>query len=352
VERGTRRLGRAAQQLLASSYSHAKREVLLGHVLVNGAVVADPGAIVREGDAVEHNPNLPKRARVSKTPPIEIVHLDNDVLVVNKPAGLLVHPTAEGEQDTVLSRAAAELERRTGRHRRVLVVHRLDRDTSGVLVLALSHAAAKHLQGQFRGHTVERRYVALVRGSFVGEVLVARGIGRPRPGARRAALAPGTGGRPAHTVVRPLETLAGVSLVEAELGTGRTHQVRVHLSYLGHPVLGDAVYGEPATDPVSPGRLALHAAVLGFVHPTTGERLLFRREPPQDFTRALALLRRRRLPQEAPAAAVPSRQDRRRSAKASPPPRLRTPRRRGAGGEPRPAGKRSRPRPARSHRRT
>jgi 23S rRNA pseudouridine1911/1915/1917 synthase len=352
VEQPTRRLARAAQDLLASSYSHAKREVLLGHVLLNGTVITDPGALVQQGDTVEHNPNLPKRARVPKTPPIEIVHLDDNVLVVNKPAGLLVHPTAEGERDTVLSRAAAEIERRSGRHRRVLVVHRLDRDTSGVLVLALSHAAAKHLQDQFRAHGVERRYVALVRGSVAGEVLVARGIGRPRPGARRAALAPGKGGRPAHTVVRPLETLAGASLVEAELGTGRTHQVRVHLSYLGHPVLGDAVYGEPATDPVSPGRLALHAAVLGFVHPTTGERLLFRREPPHDFTHALALLRRRSPAHEAPAAPAPSRPDRRRNATASRPPRLRTPRRRGEGGAPRPGGKKPRRKPARSQSRT
>ena len=352
MEQGTRRLGRAAQVLLASSYSRAKREVLLGHVLVNGVVVTDPGALVGQRDVVEHNPNLPKRARAPKTPPIEILHADADVLVVNKPAGLLVHPTAEGDQDTVLSRAAAELERRSGRHRRVLVVHRLDRDTSGVLVLALSHAAAHHLQSQFRAHTVERRYLALVRGDVTGEVVVARGIGRPRPGARRAALAPGTGGRPAHTVVRPLERLAGVTLVEAELGTGRTHQVRVHLSYLGHPVLGDAVYGEPAGDPIAPGRLALHAAVLGFVHPTTGTRLEFRTEPPRDFSHALESLRRRHPRQRPDAGERPSRSGRRESAAASAPPRPHRPRRRGGGAAPTPPGRKPRPRPARSHHRT
>ncbi len=97
-----------------------------------------------------------------------------------------------------------------------------------------------------------------------------RSIGRPRPGARRAALAPGTGGRAARTVLRPLERLGPATLVEAELGTGRTHQVRVHLAFLGHPVLGDPVYGDPETDPFSIGRLALHAAVLGFVHPRDG----------------------------------------------------------------------------------
>ena len=350
MEQGTRRLGRAAQVALASSYSRAKREVLLGHVLVNGVVVTDPGATVGPGDAVEHNPNLPRRARAPKTPPIEILHVDGEVVVVDKPAGLLVHPTAEGDKDTVLSRTAAELERRSGRHRRVLVVHRLDRDTSGVMVLALSHAAAHHLQTQFRTHTVERRYVALVRGDMTGEVLVARGIGRPRPGARRAALAPGTGGRPAHTVVRPLERLAGVTLVEAELQTGRTHQVRVHLSYLGHPVLGDPIYGDPGTDPVAPGRLALHAALLGFVHPTTGTRLEFRTELPRDFSHALESLRRRHSRRHPPAEEKHSPPDRGGTATASAPPRPRRPRRRAGGAAPRPPGRKPRPRPAGSHR--
>lgn len=352
MKQDTRRVGRAAQELLASSYSRAKREVLAGHVLVNGVVVTDPGALVGQGDVVVHNPNLPRRTRSPKTPPIEILHQDADVLVVNKPAGLLVHPTAAGDQDTVLSRAAAELERRTGHHRRVLVVHRLDRDTSGVMVLALSHAAAQHLQSQFRAHTVERRYVALVRGNLEGEELVARGIGRPRPGARRAALAPGAGGRSAQTIVRPLERLPGATLAEAELGTGRTHQVRVHLSYLGHPVLGDAVYGDPATDPITPGRLALHAAVLGFVHPTTGTRLEFRTEPPRDFSHAVEQLRRRHPRQQPHAGERPSRPDRAGSARASAPRRPRTRPRRAEGAGPTPAGKKPRPRPAKSHRRT
>ena len=132
--------------MLGTSYAKAKREVLVGHVLVNGAV-----------------------------------HADSEILVVNKPAGLLIHPTAEGDEDTVVSRAGAEIERRTGRHRRVLVVHRLDRDTSGLLVLALSHDAAESLQRQFRAHSVDRKYLAIVRGQLPGECLVDRAIGRPRP---------------------------------------------------------------------------------------------------------------------------------------------------------------------------
>ncbi len=335
-----------AQEVLSSSYSHAKGEVLAGHVLVNGAVVSNPGAAVLPGDVVEHEPNLPRRVRPHRAPPIELLHADAEVLVVNKPAGLLVHPTIDGEQDTVISRAAAEVERRTGRHRRVHVVHRLDRDTSGVLVLALSHAAARLLQAQFRSHTVERRYLAVVRGVLHEEVLVDRGIGRPRPGARRAALAPGGGGRAARTVVRPIEVLPGATLVEAELGTGRTHQVRVHLSFLGHPVLGDAVYGDPAGDPGGAERLALHAAVLSFVHPVTGQRLTFRTEAPPDLTRLLERLRHR-APRRAagppPHAGPPA------TAAATTRPPRRRPRRRGAGVAPTGARRKARPRPARSH---
>jgi 23S rRNA pseudouridine1911/1915/1917 synthase len=349
VERGTRRLARAAQELLASSHAHAKREVLLGHVLVNGEVVTDPGAFIGPEDLIAHDRNLPKRVRPHGAPPIEVLYLDAEVVVVNKPAGLLVHPTTEGEQDTVVSRTGAELERRTGRHHRVLVVHRLDRDTSGVLALALSHDSARRLQTQFRAHTVERRYLALARGQLTDEVLVQRGIGRPRPGARRAALAPGSGGRPARTIVRPIERLPGATLVETELGTGRTHQVRVHLSYLGHPVLGDPVYGDPDSDPVSLGRLALHATTLAFVHPTSGQRMEFRNDPPFDFTRALERLRRRER-QHLPGREKPALAGQRGSAKASGQRPPRRPRRPAGSAAPKPPGRRTRPKPAKSRR--
>jgi 23S rRNA pseudouridine1911/1915/1917 synthase len=339
VEQGKRRLARVAQELLASSHAHAKREVLRGHVLVNGDVVTDPGAFVGPEDLIGHDRNLPKRVRARRSPPIEVLHLDADIVVVNKPPGLLVHPTTEGEQDTLVSRTAAELERRTGRHHRVLVVHRLDRETSGVLVLALSNASARRLQAQFRAHTVERRYLALARGQLSDEVLVRRGIGRPRPGARRAALAPGRGGRPARTIVRPIERLAGATLVEAELGTGRTHQVRVHLSYLGHAVLGDSVYGDPDADPVAVARLALHATTLAFVHPTSGQRMEFRNDPPLDFIRALERLRGR---------AKPARPGPRGSAKASGRRLPRTPRRPAGSAAPKSPGTKRRPRPPRS----
>ena len=351
MEATVRRLARAVQERLGSSYSFAKRQVETGRVRLNGAVATNPGELVHAGDTVEHVPDAPRMRRAGPAPPIEILHLDDDVVVVDKPAGLLVHPTIDGEQDTVLTRAAAAIERRTGRHQRVLVVHRLDRETSGVMVLALSHKAAEHLQRQFRAHTIDRRYLALVGGALDGELLVDRAIGRPRPSARRAALAPGHGGRSARTVVRPVEALGDASLVEAELGTGRTHQVRVHLAYLGHPVLADSIYGEPDEHPIRLERLALHAAVLGFVHPISGERLDFRVPLPADLSAAVARLRSRRARRPAPATprGAPSRPGRPAGAAATTRPRPRTPRlRAGAAGPgtPAPTGRRK---PARPH---
>jgi 23S rRNA pseudouridine1911/1915/1917 synthase len=350
MQRDRRRLARVVQETLGSSFSRARREVEVGHVLVNGVVTFNAGCWVSPTDAVLHRPNLPRRTAPARTPPIEVLFLDGDVVVVNKPSGLLTHPTLDKEEDTVVSRTAAAAERRSGRSRRVHIVHRLDRDTSGVMVLALTHVAAESLQRQFRSHSVERRYLALVRGVLAREVVVARSIGRPRAGARRAALAPGTGGRPAHTVLRPSEPLGPVTLVEAELGTGRTHQVRVHLSYLHHPVLGDPVYGEPKSDPVEVLRLALHAAHLSFVHPGTGQRLTFTAPLPPDLAHVVTRLRVRPGPRARPQPAVAP--DRARSEAAKPPPLPRTQRRparaHGSGSAaPRPRRRSARPRPAR-----
>jgi 23S rRNA pseudouridine1911/1915/1917 synthase len=293
MEETRRRLARAVHELLGGSYSHAKREVEVGHVTVDGEVVTDPGAWVGGREEIAHRPELRRRDTVARTAPIDIVYIDEDVVVVSKPPDLLVHPADDRGRDTVLSRTAAEVARRAGRHRRVWIVHRLDEGTSGVMVLALSHEAAEKLQAQFRSHSVGRRYRAIVAGDLREEVQIDREIGRPRPGARRGALAPGSGGRPAVTVIRPVERAGIATLVEAELHTGRTHQVRVHLSYLGHPVLGDAVYGDPRGDPACLPRLALHAAHLAFRHPLTGERMVFDEPLTEDLALVWAGLVRR-----------------------------------------------------------
>jgi 23S rRNA pseudouridine1911/1915/1917 synthase len=321
------RLARAVQHLLGVSYSRAKREVETGHVLVDGIVVVDPGAWVADGAGIRHQPGRPRLTRGPRLPALPILHLDTDVIVIDKPAGLVVHPTVEGERDTVIKRALTELAKREPGHHRLHVVHRLDRDTSGVMLLARHHAAARHLQQQLRLHSVTRRYLAIVAGVLAHETRVDRGIGRPTPGSRRAALA--SGGRSATTLVRPVEPLGTATLVEAELRTGRTHQARVHLSYLGHPVLGDEIYGEPKADPVRVPRLALHATQLGFVHPSSGARLAFTVPLPADLAAVVTELRRRQARRAAHATTA-----------GRPTPRIRPP---AAAGAPRP-----RPRPARA----
>lgn len=341
------RLARRVQLLLGCSFSRARHEVEVGHVLVGGAVVTDPGAFVGARDTVEHNPHLPKRRRAPEIAPIRVLHLDEDVVVVEKPPGVVVHPTFDQETDTVLARVGAAVERTAGSHRRVLVVHRLDRETSGAMVFALNHQAAEHLHAQLKVHRMERRYLALAAGDLGEPAAVDRNIGRPRPGARRAALGPGLGGQHAETSFEPVERLGGATLVEATLGTGRTHQVRVHLSYLGHPVLGDPVYGDPRQDPIPVPRLALHAAVLGFVHPRTGERLRFTSPLPPDLDRVVRALRHR-LPHAVPL--PPAHPARAGSEAASPPPRRRRPHPPGGRGRPSqgtPAPRRRPPRPPR-----
>ncbi len=347
------RLARRLQELIGSSFSRAKREVLIGHATVDGEVVTDPGQRLPAGAVVAHQPGLPRRGPRPAGPGITILHVDDDIVVIDKPSGVLVHPTVEGEQDTVLARLVVELTKRLGRPGRVHVVHRLDRDTSGVMVLARTHAAAEHLQRQFRAHTVTRRYQALVAGDLDRETQVDRSIGRPRPGARRAALVPGTGGRAARTAVKPLQRFGAVTLVEAELGTGRTHQVRVHLSFLRHAVLGDLVYGKPDEDAITVPRIALHAVHLGLVHPTSGDRLEFTVPLPPDLASVLAALRRRALSGahgHRPPGPAPT--GRPQSEAATRPPRLRRRRPPGEARPRSPAGSESHRRPARPRRRS
>jgi 23S rRNA pseudouridine1911/1915/1917 synthase len=342
-----RRLARVVQTLLGSSYTRARHEVEIGHVTVNGVVVSNAGAIVADADEIEHRPDLRRLQRHRNLKPIDVVHLDEHILVVNKPAGLVVHPTVAGEQDTVLSRAGAAVEAMSGRHRRVFVVHRLDQDTSGLMVFALSHQAAEHLHRQLKTHLVTRRYLALAAGDLAHEERVDRNIGRPRPGARRAALGEGKG-RPALTFLRPLERYGVFTLVEAELGTGRTHQVRVHLSYLGHPVLADSIYGGHHESLSLAPRLALHATHLELTHPVTGARMAFDCPLPDDMAGILREQRRRgapRPPEEPPRPVAreqrpPARERRgpRESVAATPPPRRHTPRRSEAGEAPRRPG--------------
>ncbi len=271
----------------------AREAVRSGRVDVDGTGCALPGLDVPASAALSLHPDRPARHRVSTR--LSVLAEDEDILVVEKPAGLLSVPTAERERDTLLSRASDYLQKRYRRRPFVGVVHRLDKDTSGALVFARGRPALRFLQDLFRSHRIEREYVAIVEGRPPDSGTFDADLVRDRGDRRRGVARPGEAGRSAVTRYRVLERLRRATLVSVELETGRTHQIRVHFSAAGHPVLGDRVYrrkGEPAP-PLEAPRQMLHARQLGFLHPTTGELVRIESPLPEDFQKVLEKLRRK-----------------------------------------------------------
>jgi 23S rRNA pseudouridine1911/1915/1917 synthase len=250
----------------------ARAVIDVGGVFVDRSRVKVAGRLLRAGQIVEVNVGGAVDRADQAAPAPRIVHADDHVIVVDKPAGLVTAPTPESDRGDLLD----VLSRKFGE---VYLVHRLDMPTSGLLVFARTRDANKRLGDAFKAHDVDREYVAVA----VGEV-VAQTIDRPID--RRAAV----------THVRPLEPLSGATLVAARLETGRTHQIRVHLAGIGHPVAGDRTHGGDAERTFIPRapRLALHARVLGFSHPATGERVRFESDLPDDLERWIDRLRKGR----------------------------------------------------------
>jgi 23S rRNA pseudouridine1911/1915/1917 synthase len=198
----------------------------------------------------------------------QVVHRDDDLVIVDKPAGLLTAPTPESDRSNLQSALAREL------GRQIYLVHRLDLETSGLLVFALTDEANRALAARFREHDVDRVYLAALAGVLAEDE---RTVDLPLAGKR------------AVTHVSVVERFAAATLVRCRLETGRTHQIRLHAQHLGHPVLHDARYGAPTS--IDPPRMALHATVLGIVHPRTGETLRFESPWPADLAPWLESLR-------------------------------------------------------------
>jgi 23S rRNA pseudouridine1911/1915/1917 synthase len=298
------RLDRFLAQRLGVSRSRITAAIREGLILLDGAP-SSPDKKLRGGERVTISPEAlaepePLDPLTPREAEIEILYEDSAVVVVDKPAGLVVHPAHGHADDTLLNALSARGIRLAvvGDGRRPGVVHRLDMDTSGVLVLAKTRAALLSLVGQFSAHTTERVYRALTYGvPEPAAGTIEAPIGRHPRDRKRFAVVPG--GRQAVTHYRVLEALPPgepwAALVECRLETGRTHQVRVHLAHRGHPLLGDEVYGSRASRRASAGLplegQALHARLLAFDHPESGERLSFTSEPPPVFTKTLELLR-------------------------------------------------------------
>ena len=290
------RIVRRLQQLHPDvSATRLKRAVLEGQVTVSGRVVDDPGALVGEDVAAVWDRGRPVRRHVESL--LTVLYEDDDAVAVVKPPGLLTHPTEAKEKETLLSRVSAYVQRRHGGGKRtyVSVVHRLDKETSGILVFARSRRGLVELQAQLRAHTMERRYLAVVEGNLAGETgSFDQDLVEDRGDRRRGVAKPGEKGVRAVTDWKVVERFGIATLVEASLRTGRTHQIRVHFAHAGHPLVGDPVYRDPRRPafPVPFRRQALHAGRLGWVTPD-GKKVHLEAEPPPDFQELLRAIRAR-----------------------------------------------------------
>ena len=272
------------------SRAEAQRLIEAGRVAVDGRVVPKRH-LLAEGESVEVRPApAPPAAIEAEDVPVTVRYEDDHLLVVDKPAGVVVHPSA-GHRGGTLVHGLVARDIAGGRDpARPGIVHRLDRDTSGLLVVARSERAHRRLQRMMRDRLVDRRYLTLVHGAAPPALTIDRTVGRDRRVRTRMAVG-AADGREAVTHLRRLEDLGRFSLLEARLETGRTHQIRVHLESVGHPVVGDRVYGRrPET--LGLERQFLHASRLAFPHPETGEPVEVESPLPGDLARALALARR------------------------------------------------------------
>jgi 23S rRNA pseudouridine1911/1915/1917 synthase len=314
--------GERLDRLLSMHYSDVSRSrfkelVKTGHARIDGAPTAEPNYRVTVGTLVEVDIPAPTDPEpLAEAIPLDIIYEDDDVIVIDKPSGLVIHPAAGNWTGTLVNALIAHCGTSLsgiGGVRRPGIVHRLDKETTGLLVVAKNDRAHQGLSQQFAAHgrdgKLSRAYVALVWGVPARRNgTVDAPLGRSSANRQKMAVV-GSGGRTAITHYTVLEDFAGAdgkvraSQIECRLETGRTHQIRVHLAHINHPLLGDAVYGSGFTSSARTlgddaakalrglRRQALHAAELGFAHPVSGEAMRFTAPPPSDYQRLLEALR-------------------------------------------------------------
>ncbi|MBQ1524477.1 MAG: RluA family pseudouridine synthase [Firmicutes bacterium] len=276
------------------SRSYIQKLIEGGSVTVDGKPMVSKKEKLRAGAEVVLD--LPEPAPCEAVPediPLDIVYEDDDLIVVNKPKGMVVHPAAGNLSGTLVSALLFHCSCLSSINgvQRPGIVHRIDKDTSGLLVCAKSDAAHRGLSEQLAEHSVTRRYRAVVFGRLKDDSgRIDAPIGRDPKNRLRMAVVPG--GKNAVTNYRVLTYMNGFTEIEARLETGRTHQIRVHMTSIGHPLLGDTVYG-PAKQPYKLNGQMLHAGILGFVHPVTGQYMEFETEPPEEYLTTLKKLMNR-----------------------------------------------------------
>jgi 23S rRNA pseudouridine1911/1915/1917 synthase len=273
------------RQLPELSRARVQKLIADGHITVNGQL-ARPGLKLNTGDKIKVIiPPTPPEKPLPEAIPLNIIYEDEDLLVIDKPAGLTVHPAPGHPGHTLVNALLARFPHLAGvgDSLRPGIVHRLDRDTSGLMLVAKNSKAQADLIGQFKSHSVTKAYLALVRGRLTPkEGIIEAAIGRdPRHRQRMAVV---EGGREARTEYQVVRYIGGYTLLEVRPETGRTHQIRVHLGAIGFPVVGDKIYGVK-----SPflSRQFLHASRLGFSLPATGKYVEFKSELPAELEKAL-----------------------------------------------------------------
>ena len=297
-EDGGERLDRVlARRCPEFSRSALQRWIEQGRVEQAGEVVSRKTKAVA-GAEVSIQPAPPEAMSAeAEDIPLEVVFEDAHLLVLDKPAGLVVHPAPGHPDGTLVNALLHHCDVQGGSDPvRPGIVHRLDKDTSGVMVVAKTPATHERLVEMFQQHALERAYLAIALGRPPQSITYDTFHGR-HSAHRKKFTSRGDRGRRAVTHLETVELLHGSALVRCRLETGRTHQIRVHLAEHGHPVLGDSLYGKSIGDPelrrvsTELGRQALHAVLLAFAHPITGEAMRFESEPPESFQRALEALR-------------------------------------------------------------
>ena len=272
---------------LGKTRSALTKAIEEGRVLLNGRIPSKSGVKVEKDDEVVVDiPDPRPIAAVPQDIPIEILYEDEDIVVVNKPQGMVTHPASGSPDGTLVNALLARVTDLSGINGEIRpgIVHRLDKDTSGVLVVAKNDASHLSLSEQISAKKALRFYYALVIGNLsADEGRIDKCIGRSKKDRKQMAV--DEEGRKAVTLYRVIERFKGYTLVECELLTGRTHQIRVHMKSIGHPVVGDPVYGKPS--PLAPHGQLLHAHKLVLFHPRTGEQMSF--EAPINDTFAAAL---------------------------------------------------------------
>ena len=282
-----------AEQFPEQTRSYLQKLIKDGEVTVNGKNVKT-GYQLSKGDEVSVNIPEPKELDVEpQKMNLDIVYEDDDVILVNKPKGMVVHPAPGHTTDTLVNGLLYHCKDNLSGINGVArpgIVHRIDRDTTGILIVCKNDMSHNSIAAQLKEHSINRRYRALVHGNLKDDTGTVEGpIGR-HPIDRKKMAINEKNGKPAVTHYTVLERFGNYTLIECKLETGRTHQIRVHMTSIGHPLVGDEVYG-PAKCPFKLQGQCLHAMILGFVHPRTGEYMEFSADLPEYFEDLLRKLR-------------------------------------------------------------